>query len=82
MDLPVLYLLCGWKGSAKQRPRDADLELLYCTERLYGFARKMYLQTGKIYLGATINALVFTMYQRRAYDDAECDKLVVLIIPP
>ncbi len=25
------------------------------------FARKMYLQTGKIYLGATINALVFTM---------------------
>lgn len=25
------------------------------------FARKMYLQTGKIYLGASINALVFTM---------------------
>lgn len=78
VDLPVLHLLPGGQGSVKQRPRDADLEPVYRSDRVYHYRQKAVFENRQDLPGGADQHDYVRDDLLLPYHDAECDELVVL----
>ena len=78
VDLPVLHLLTGGQGSVKQRPRDADLEPVYRSDRVYHYRQKAVFENRQDLPGGADQYDYVCYDLLLPYHDAECDELVVL----